>query len=194
MEKGDDEGVICYLFNKRLMRKEFRNFEILRLYVEKGPETGGKYNYLLAQKSMKRSIIDILISIGKALEVKRLKWCIVGTTSLLLQGVDIKPGDIDILTDKEGAYRFNELFKEYEIRPVEWSQTDKYASHFGKFEIYGVKVEIMGDLKIRKNNTWISLTSRLKHPKYVIVKDMKLSVSELKEQLQSYENSVKKKE
>jgi predicted nucleotidyltransferase len=58
-----------------------------------------------------RKFIRVLKIISKKLENQKIKWVLVGSTSLALQGVNIKPKDIDILTDDEGVFKFNEIFK-----------------------------------------------------------------------------------
>ena len=81
-------------------------------------------------------------------------WAITGSTSLILQGMDIAPNDIDIITNKDGAYKINSLLKAYETSPVSFSDTNKIRSHFGVFEIDGVKVEVMGDIQIKRGTLW----------------------------------------
>ncbi len=52
--------------------------------------------------------------------------------------------------------------------------------------IKGVNVEIMGDLKIKMEEEWISLKNRLKNPKSIKLEDISLPVSPIKEQLEFY--------
>jgi D-hexose-6-phosphate mutarotase len=77
-----------------------------------------------------------------------LKWA--GSLSLALQGIDVEPHDIDLLTDRQGAYRINAMLKKYEKKRVGYSETEKLSSYFGVFEIQGVKVEVMGDYRERQ--------------------------------------------
>jgi hypothetical protein len=44
------------------------------------------------------------------------------------------------------------------VRPVGYSESDRYASHFGIFEVTDVKVEVMGDLIIRVADGHIDAT------------------------------------
>jgi hypothetical protein len=127
-----------------------------------------------------QKIKEAIKLIYNRLKDKKIKWVLVGSMSLALQGVKIKPKDIDILTDKEGAFRVNKLFKNYEVKPVEFGRLkigrrELFESYLGKFKIKGVKVEIMGNLKEK-------------------LEGMELPVSSLKEQLKSYSRLGRKKD
>jgi hypothetical protein len=84
-------------------------------------------------------------------------WAVDGSMALALQGVDLEPGDIDILTDREGAYKIQELLTKYAIRPVSYGETNKYRSHFGIFSIDGVKIDVMGDMSTYRNGRWCEI-------------------------------------
>ena len=86
---------------------------------------------------------------------KDVEWVLIGSMSLALQGVNVEPHDIDILTTKEGAYKINELLKSYEVEKVEWKKSEKYKSHIGKFVINGIQVEVIGDFWIKDEEKWM---------------------------------------
>lgn len=85
-------------------------------------------------------IITALRIICDKLMQSDISWVLVGSTSLALQRVNITPQDIDILTDKDGAYKINKLLKDYEVKPVEYCQSERFQSHLGEFRINNVKV------------------------------------------------------
>jgi len=148
---------------------------------------------------MEYKIIKVLKIIYRKLKNRKIKWVLVGSTSLALQGVKIRPKDIDILTDKEGAFKINESFKKYEFKPVEFGclkigGRELFKSYLGKFRIKGVKVEVMGNLKEKLGRKWIYLYKRLISPKIVEFGGMRLPVSSLKEQLKSYSRLRRKKD
>jgi len=83
---------------------------------------------------------------------KRLKgtqYAFRGTAGLALQGLEMNVEDIDILTDKETALDCNDLLAEYLIEEVNYKESEKFKSYFGKFEIEGISVEIMGEWQIK---------------------------------------------
>lgn len=72
-----------------------------------------------------------------------------GTASLVLQGFDFNVDDIDILTDRKTAEACNEILKDYLESRVEYKESDKYKSWFGKFKINDTPVEVYGDWQIK---------------------------------------------
>jgi len=141
-----------------------------------------------------KKIIQALGIITNKLKQKKIKWVVVGSLSLALQGVRIKPKDIDILTTKNGAFKMNKLFRKYQIKPVKFRHSDHFQSFFGEFKINGVKIEIMGNLKERLKGKWVSLSHRLKTHKIIEIGKMKVPVSNLKDQLKFYSKSSRRKD
>jgi hypothetical protein len=89
---------------------------------------------------------------------------------LALQGIDVTPHDIDIITDREGAIRIQESLKEYNVVPISYSSNEKYDSYFGTFRVKGIKVEVMGDLRVFRSGKW----STLQNPSTVEITDINL--------------------
>lgn len=117
-----------------------------------------------------------------------------GSASLALQGVDITPNDIDILTDEYGAFKIGALLKEFEIKPVSFSQTDLFESFYGIYDIKGTKVDVMGDFRVMLEDTWVSLSDRLESPSLVQVDTMNIPVSSMHDQLLFYEKLGREKD
>lgn len=102
---------------------------------------------------------ELICLIADKLNANHINWSLVGSTNLRLQGISVPPADIDIVTDKEGAEFFEEVFVDYIIDPVIYSVKDKkFRSHFGRFKINNILVEVMGDLEIydTQHDKWIS--------------------------------------
>jgi hypothetical protein len=79
-------------------------------------------------------------------------WALIGSTASVLQGIEgYSPPDIDLATTTQGAYIMSGCAATLgaTVRPVAFSTAGPYTSHFGIFEVMGVKVEVMGDLVIR---------------------------------------------
>jgi len=81
-------------------------------------------------------------------------WVLAGSTASYLNGLDVKPKDLDILTDKENAYKIDEIFTEKfkVLRKMGYSETEIYASHFGRYKLRSIFVEVISDLKIKYTN------------------------------------------
>ena len=114
-----------------------------------------------------------------------------GSTSLSMQGVDIEVHDIDIVTDKKGAFTLANRLKEYQVKEMAFSKTDKYKSYFGKYRIDDVDIDIMGDFQYKtKNNLW-SEKNHLHPLKQLEYKKHKISFLALEQELIEYESANK---
>jgi len=123
--------------------------------------------------------------ISNKLRGQNVKWVVVGSASLALQGLKVTPNDLDILTNKKGAHAMNKLLKEYEVKPVSFGRSTLFESHFGKFKVGEMRVEVMGNLKLKLGGTWRSYTHRLRSPAIIAVDGMKIPVSSLRSQFRS---------
>lgn len=97
-------------------------------------------------------ILSALKKIAGILNSTEVSWILAGSTASYLNGLDVEPRDIDILTDQFGAYIIDREFASKRIKAIKrvgFSETDTYASHFGIFLINDTQVEIIGDLVIK---------------------------------------------
>lgn len=114
---------------------------------------------------------------------------------MALQVVNVTPGDIDIITDKAGAYKINEILKDYESKKVEFRKIDTFQSYLGEFYINNVKIEVMGEFQEKANQKWhFDSKARLSSPVIIQFGGMQLPVSSLLLQLRSYESSAREKD
>lgn len=131
-------------------------------------------------------LMHALTLVCKSLEDSGVRWVLAGSLSLALQGIEVEPEDIDLLTDRQGALKVNAILKKYEKKKVEYSETEQVSSFFGIFDVEGVKVEVMGAFREREGTRWVSLSHRLNNPKVVETHGMRIPVSPLEDQLTSY--------
>jgi len=133
------------------------------------------------------SYLKVLRKINERLNNTSLKWAVTGSFSFALQGVPVEPNDLDIQTDKEGAYEIERHFSEFMIKRVTFSSTERIRSHFGELMIDGIKVEIMGDIQKRnKDGSWENPMD-LEHYKWVVeVEGMQVPVLSLEYEYQAY--------
>lgn len=104
---------------------------------------------------------------------------------MVLQGVPVH--DIDIQTDRAGAYRTEELFYEYLKRKVTFSSTDRIRSHFGCLNIRGIQVEIMGDIEKRlPDGTWEEPVDLRAVRHFIDVEGMRIPVLSLEYEYEAY--------
>jgi hypothetical protein len=99
------------------------------------------------------ALVTVVKSITPSMFKAQEPWALMGSSASVLQGIDgYSPPDIDLVTTAQGAYMMSGAVGACggaTIRQVKYSEAGPYASHFGIFEVEGVKVEVMGDLVIR---------------------------------------------
>ncbi len=130
--------------------------------------------------------VDVLKMIHEKLTPHRIEWVVIGSVSLALQGVDIEPKDIDILTNKEDALKTNILLKNFVTSPVKLMRSERFESYRGTFQVNGIDIDIIGDFRVLIDNSWLSLSERLLTRKFIEVENITLSVSPLRDQLTMY--------
>jgi hypothetical protein len=133
------------------------------------------------------SYLNTLHTIHALLKDSQINWAVTGSLGMALQGMDIEVHDIDIQTDKDGAYEMERLFFEYVVKPVHDSASGRIRSHFGALEIGGIKVEIMGDIQKRLDNqTWEEPVKVECHKHWVRIDGMQIPVLSLAYEYQAY--------
>lgn len=84
-----------------------------------------------------------------ALRDQPIDWVVTGSLGMALHGVPLEVHDIDLQTDRDGAFQIQEIFKGNMVAPLTIRSSDRLQSYFGSFQIDGIKIEIMGDLQHR---------------------------------------------
>ena len=101
---------------------------------------------------VRNALYSVVRQVVPAMFKSQQPWALMGSTCSVLQGIDgYTPPDIDLVTTMQGAYTMQGAMAGCgaTVRPVSWSVSPPYESHFGIFEVDDVKVEVMGDLVIR---------------------------------------------
>lgn len=132
---------------------------------------------------MKDNFRKALEVINNRLKTANINWAIFGSMNLLLQGLPVDPGDIDILTDENGAYEIEKAFKDYLIKKVVYCSDGKVTSHFGAFKIAGVKVEIVGNYTSNKD---MKLILDVKDKIIIPFENMQIPCIPLEKELSAY--------
>ena len=84
-----------------------------------------------------------------ATRLSNKQYAIRGTSSLTLQNIDMNVDDIDIIGDSKTALECNNIFKEFLVKPVAYSESNQFKSYFGQFRINEILVEVYGDWQIK---------------------------------------------
>ena len=116
-----------------------------------------------------------------------VNWVITGSMNFALHGIVIEVHDIDIQTDKSGAYAIEHRLKEFVKDNVRFLESEKIRSHFGTLEIGGITIEIMGDVEKKlANGSWDKPPNIEVHKEYIQYKGMKLPVLSLEHEYDAY--------
>ncbi len=131
--------------------------------------------------------IDVLRKLSGQLEDQGVVWAVGGSLGLALRGASVDPRDIDIITDRVGAYHIERIFSDAVISPVSLKTSNKIQSHFGALNIDDVKVEIMGDFQIRlEDGTWQPPPDFTRLKQLVLLEGMSIPVLSLIWEYDSY--------
>lgn len=99
------------------------------------------------------------------LDDSELEWSFMGGTGLFLQGVDIVPKDIDVLTTKEGVLLTDNLLSNHRIAAPEYRITEKETettkvrlrAFFGTYEMRDIQVDVVAELTYWREGRWRNL-------------------------------------
>lgn len=106
---------------------------------------------------------------------------------MALQGMGLTVNDIDIQTDKDGAYEIERRLSEYVLEPVRFVESTKMRSHLGLLQMDGIKVEIMGDIqKLAADQTWEAPVQVELHKRWVELDDLPIPVLSLEYEYEAY--------
>ncbi len=137
---------------------------------------------------MSTNITDVLKIIAKNLECEDINWVIVASCALALQGLDIEPVDIDIMTDECGLLDINMVLGDYKISLSENAPSAIFDSTMSKFCINNCSVEVMSNFKIksRLDNKWLNMNNLLKYRNMIDLGDLVLPVLPLLQLIEMY--------
>lgn len=114
-------------------------------------------------------------------------WAVTGSVGMALQGMPLEVHDIDIQTDKDGAYAIERVFIDYSVTPVRYLESDRIRSHLGKLEMDGIQVEIMGDIQKRlENQAWEEPVNVNSYRKWLEIDAIQIPVLSLDYEYQAY--------
>lgn len=118
---------------------------------------------------------------------QKINWVLTGSTSLVIQGVEVNVNDIDIITDEKGAWAIDRLLEEYRVQPPNLSETEKYRSYFGVYKIGDIKLEVMGQFQCRLEGERWSEPYEIHRVIYKEFEGMNLPLLSLKQELKEYQ-------
>lgn len=136
-----------------------------------------------------KRIIKTLKFVANRLKSQKINWALSGSLALAVRGIRIKPHDIDIISNKKGAYRIASLFKDYEFKKLEFSQNESFASYYGKAKINGIIVDIAGNFRKKMLDGSWTKDSSLRYKEFFNFQGIKIPVLSLEHEYKFYLNN-----
>jgi hypothetical protein len=119
---------------------------------------------------------------------KLINWAVTGSLGMVLQGMQMEIHDIDIQTDKEGAYEIERRLVRHLVKLVHFKASERIRSYYGSFEIDGIKIEVMGDMQhLVADQTWESPIDLASCRDWVDYADMHIPVITLEHEVEAYQ-------
>lgn len=119
---------------------------------------------------------------------KPINWAVTGSLGMVLHGMQMEIHDIDIQTDKEGAYEIERRLVRHLVKLVHFKASERIRSYFGAFEIDGIKIEVMGDMQhMISDQTWDKPVEIESCREWVDYIDMHVPVISLEHEAEAYQ-------
>jgi hypothetical protein len=130
---------------------------------------------------------EVLRKIVTRLKDSTFDWAVTGSLGMALQGAPVDVHDIDLQTDRNGAYEIERAFNEYVVRAVSYCPSERIHSHLGRLEIDGIQVEIMGAIqKLLPDGAWEEPVQVEAYRRWVETDDLLVPVLDLDYEYQAY--------
>src|SRR5208337_4971382 len=100
----------------------------------------------MVRAMVEAKFIEAIEIIYEKLRKEQIKWALVGSTNMALQGMDINPHDLDIVMRFEDLGKMQLLFSEY--GPSQVTKLDNHTANEVwdvKVNIHSVEVQIFGE-------------------------------------------------
>ncbi len=140
----------------------------------------------MAKNSIDPRFLDALQVIMESLSGVPANWVITGSLGMALQGLPVEVHDIDLQSDREGAYQVEAALSEFVTEPLHDARSEKIWPDLGRLKVLGVSVDLMGGVRKRSETGWgepVNLT-HVKH--YVKMGDDWLPVLSIAYEAEAY--------
>lgn len=118
---------------------------------------------------------------------KPINWAVTGSLGMALHGMQMEIHDIDLQTDKEGAYEIERRLVTSLVKLVHFKASERIRSYFGVFEVGGIKIEIMGDMQhLNDDQKWDAQVAIESCRDWVDLEGMHIPVMTLEHEAEAY--------
>ncbi len=136
---------------------------------------------------LNQDILSGLLIVSQKLQEQNIRWVIGTSCGLALHGIDIKPNDIDIITDDDGAIKITNLLEEYKVEILK-GPTEVFNSTLRCFLIDNCTIEVMGHFRIKSgiDHEWHDMSYLLNDPTIINIQGFNVPVVSLLKLLEMY--------
>ncbi|MDT8898640.1 hypothetical protein QYE77_10190 [Thermanaerothrix sp. 4228-RoL] len=135
---------------------------------------------------MDTRFFEVLRLIHSRLRLLPYPWVLTGSLGMALQGMPVAVHDVDLQTDRIGAYAIADRLVEFITQPVHEWVSERLRSHFGRLKIGGIQVEIMGDIQKWVDGAWEPPVDITRYRHWVDYEGLRLPVMDLAYEYQAY--------
>ncbi|MDZ4679327.1 MAG: hypothetical protein SH848_17660 [Saprospiraceae bacterium] len=96
---------------------------------------------------MKNSFLGALLIVVKHADSIIDPWALTGSMNHWLQGVNVKPNDIDLISTKTGAMNLTKELNSYIVKPVTYHEEKTIRSWYGALRIGEIDIGLMGEIE-----------------------------------------------
>jgi hypothetical protein len=131
--------------------------------------------------------LNVLRQICVSLQDCHCHWAITGSLGMSLQGMAMEVNDIDIQTDRDGAFEIESRLSATVVEPVRYLASARIRSYLGRLEMDGIQVEIMGDIAKRLDDqTWEAPIQVAQYRRWLAIDGLQVPVLSLTYEYEAY--------
>lgn len=135
---------------------------------------------------LNQNFIDTLKLVANRLTSNGFIWAVIGSTNLALQGVDIVPRDMDIISTMDALPKIKSIFPEYEVAETEERKSATSGSYWRvAMHINDIEIEVLGE----KENGIYADRLLAGHKIDVALDGVNISCLALESELQAYRDT-----
>lgn len=127
--------------------------------------------------------LQTLNVLGPFLSSMHQNWCIVGSTSLILQGIETKAEQIEIITDTAGAKKLAVFLSRFRKSTEPEELSEMISSEVELYQIDGMTVRVLSNLKVRVNEGWVRMLELITKKETLDFNGYDLVIASLPDQL-----------
>lgn len=86
----------------------------------------------------------VLAGLATRLRGRDVAWAVIGSANLALQGLDVKPNDLDISTTISGVRLFEDIFGEYVTESAHEARFEDALKCRLRLRMQGVEIDVVG--------------------------------------------------